>query len=90
MPIDQIARKYSQLFLLPMYYNSFISVHAAIIAINQTIENGDPAATLAALQNPNAHLINVHVENENYYQEQLLVAKQTKRASVDLDVSAFF
>lgn len=62
-------------------------MHAAVIVINQTIENGDANATLQALQNPNAHLVNVHVENADYYQDRLLAAKQAKRASVDLDVS---
>lgn len=54
------------------------ALHAAIIAINEAIENGVALETMAALRNPSAMLINLDIEVSKNYQDQLYSAKQVK------------
>lgn len=56
----------------------FDSVHAAVIAINDAIDHGDPAGTLAAMKNPNAMLLNLEESAAQHYQDTLFQAKAEK------------
>ncbi|KAJ8340322.1 hypothetical protein SKAU_G00349550 [Synaphobranchus kaupii] len=57
------------------------ALHAAVIAINDAIENGVPEGTLAAMHNPNAMLVNIDNASAQYYQDTLSQAKAEKVAS---------
>ncbi|XP_078062673.1 ras GTPase-activating-like protein IQGAP1, partial [Mustelus asterias] len=57
------------------------ALHAAVIAINDAVEKGVPAETLAAMKNPNAMLVNLDPEQSQQYQNTLSVAKQEKMAN---------
>lgn len=54
------------------------SVHAAVIAINDAIDHGEPAGTLAAMRNPNAMLLNLDENAAQNYQDTLFQAKAEK------------
>lgn len=59
----------------------FDAVHAAVIAINDAIDHGDPAGTLAAMRNPNAMLLNLDENAPQHYQDTLYQAKAEKVAN---------
>lgn len=61
--------------------SSLASVHAAVIAINEAIDQGVPEGTLAALQNPNAMLIQLDPSSAGQYHDTLYRAKGEKVAS---------
>lgn len=61
-------------------------VHAAVMAINEVLEKEDVAATLRALQNPAACLVDVQSENGPRYQVALLGAKREKSAKAGAQV----
>ncbi|XP_005989793.1 ras GTPase-activating-like protein IQGAP1 [Latimeria chalumnae] len=54
------------------------ALHAAVIAINDAIDHQVPKETLAALQNPNAMLVNLNESLSLAYQDALYQAKQDK------------
>ncbi|ESP02486.1 hypothetical protein LOTGIDRAFT_176414, partial [Lottia gigantea] len=54
------------------------ALHAAIIAINEAIENENSKETYNALQNPSAMLVNINLEAADNYQTLLFQAKHTK------------
>ncbi|TSK20028.1 Ras GTPase-activating-like protein IQGAP1 [Bagarius yarrelli] len=54
------------------------ALHAAVIAINEAIDHGDPAGTLAAMKNPNAMLLNLDESAAQHYQDTLYQAKAEK------------
>lgn len=56
-------------------------MHAAVIAINDAIDHGVPEGTLAAMQNPNAMLVNLDPSGINDYHHTLYRAKGEKVAS---------
>lgn len=64
---------------MTVYY--FDSVHAAVIAINDAIDHGDPTGTLAAMRNPNAMLLNLDQSAAQHYQDTLFQAKAEKVAN---------
>ena len=85
MPVDEAARKHTTNF--PPIFNkcipshltcTFPAVHAAVIAINEAIDHQVAPDTLAALQNPMAHLVNVSEDLDDSYQATLFAAKQHK------------
>ena len=53
-------------------------VHAAVLAINEAIDKGDPQQTLLQLQNPAAVLKDVEEQNSQKYHETLQTAKTNK------------
>ncbi|XP_075893447.1 ras GTPase-activating-like protein IQGAP1 [Nelusetta ayraudi] len=57
------------------------ALHAAVIAINDAIDHGVPEGTLAAMQNPNAMLVNLDPSGINDYHHTLYRAKGEKVAS---------
>ncbi|XP_048473021.1 ras GTPase-activating-like protein IQGAP1 [Rhincodon typus] len=57
------------------------ALHAAVIAINDAIEKGVPAETLAAMKNPNAMLVNLDPTQSVQYQDTLSAAKHEKMAN---------
>lgn len=57
------------------------ALHAAVIAINDAIEHGDPAGTMAAMRNPNAMLLNLEESAAQHYQDTLFQAKAEKVAN---------
>ncbi|XP_072408968.1 ras GTPase-activating-like protein IQGAP1 [Chiloscyllium punctatum] len=57
------------------------ALHAAVIAINDAIEKGIPAETLATMQNPNAMLVNLDSTQSVQYQNTLSAAKHEKVAN---------
>uniref|UniRef100_A0A3Q2QU79 IQ motif containing GTPase activating protein 1 n=1 Tax=Fundulus heteroclitus TaxID=8078 RepID=A0A3Q2QU79_FUNHE len=57
------------------------AAHAAVIAINEAIDHGVPEGTLAAMQNPNAMLLNLDTESAQTYHDTLYRAKGEKVAS---------
>lgn len=74
-----------QIGLIQLLFKVFVldgfvatSVHAAVIAINEAIDRQVAPDTLAALQNPMAHLINISEDLDDGYQATLLAAKQHK------------
>lgn len=56
-------------------------MHAAVIAINEAIDHGVPEGTLAAMQNPNAMLVNLDASSAGQYHETLCQAKGEKVAN---------
>lgn len=56
-------------------------MHAAVIAINDAIDHGVPEGTMAAMQNPNAMLVNLDPSSVNDYHHTLYRAKGEKVAS---------
>lgn len=56
-------------------------MHAAVIAINDAIDHGVPEGTLAAMQNPNAMLVNLDPSSVHDYHHTLYRAKGEKVAS---------
>ncbi|KAL3866731.1 hypothetical protein ACJMK2_044012 [Sinanodonta woodiana] len=68
------------------------ALHAAIIAINEAVENGNASETMAALRNPAAMLVNLMEETTEEYQTLLHEARATKaenarNKSVDPDTT---
>ncbi|XP_064650547.1 ras GTPase-activating-like protein IQGAP1 isoform X2 [Lineus longissimus] len=57
------------------------ALHAAVIAINEAIENQEPEDTLTSLSNKEAHLVNILPEYADKYQSILFEAKHTKAES---------
>uniref|UniRef100_A0A3Q0S3J5 IQ motif containing GTPase activating protein 1 n=1 Tax=Amphilophus citrinellus TaxID=61819 RepID=A0A3Q0S3J5_AMPCI len=57
------------------------ALHAAVIAINEAIDHGVPEGTLAAMQNPNAMLVNLDPNSARQYHDTLYQAKGGKVAS---------
>lgn len=57
------------------------SVHAAVIAINEAIDQGVPEGTLAAMQNPNAMLVHLDPSSAQQYHDTLYQAKGNKVAN---------
>uniref|UniRef100_A0A3B3WNZ6 IQ motif containing GTPase activating protein 1 n=1 Tax=Poecilia mexicana TaxID=48701 RepID=A0A3B3WNZ6_9TELE len=57
------------------------ALHAAVIAINEAIDQGVPEGTLAAMQNPNAMLLNLDPVSAQKYHDTLYQAKGEKVAS---------
>ena len=53
-------------------------VEAAVLHVNETLEEGDPDKTLEALQSGALDLRDVSPENKAYYHEGLLTRKQKK------------
>jgi len=62
-------------------FEFFLSVHAAVIAINEAIDHRIPADTFTALKNPNAMLVNLEECLASTYQDILYQAKQDKMAN---------
>uniref|UniRef100_A0A673C0J9 IQ motif containing GTPase activating protein 1 n=1 Tax=Sphaeramia orbicularis TaxID=375764 RepID=A0A673C0J9_9TELE len=65
------------------------ALHAAVIAINEAIDQGVPEGTLAAMQNPNAMLLNLDVSSAQLYHDTLYQAKgekQMENADAERDV----
>uniref|UniRef100_A0A669EFY3 IQ motif containing GTPase activating protein 1 n=1 Tax=Oreochromis niloticus TaxID=8128 RepID=A0A669EFY3_ORENI len=56
-------------------------LHAAVIAINEAIDQGVPEGTLAAMQNPNAMLVNLDRSCAQQYHDTLYQAKGKKVAN---------
>ena len=63
---------------LKTFYGAFLSVHAAVIVINDALDKQVADETLTALQNPAAHLNNIYTELSDTYQDVLYEAKETK------------
>lgn len=61
--------------------NSSPPVHAAVIAINEAIDQGVPEGTMAAMQNPNAMLLQMNTSSAQHYQDMLHSAKAEKVAN---------
>uniref|UniRef100_A0A6Q2WRP0 IQ motif containing GTPase activating protein 1 n=1 Tax=Esox lucius TaxID=8010 RepID=A0A6Q2WRP0_ESOLU len=57
------------------------ALHAAVIAINEAIDHGVPEGTMAAMQNPNAMLIQLDAGSARHYQDMLHGAKSNKVAN---------
>ena len=53
-------------------------MHAAVIAINEAINNQVTDETVAALENPAAHLVNVNPDLSEEYQSVLYAALSSK------------
>lgn len=64
-------------------------MHAAVIAINEAIDQGVPEATLAAMQNPNAMLVHLDPNSASKYHETLYRAKGEKVANSRKRVRGF-
>lgn len=64
------------------------SVHAAVIAINEAVDQGVPEGTLAAMQNANAMLVNLDPCSARQYHDTLYQAKGEKVANSRKRVSA--
>uniref|UniRef100_A0A8C6TXF8 IQ motif containing GTPase activating protein 1 n=1 Tax=Neogobius melanostomus TaxID=47308 RepID=A0A8C6TXF8_9GOBI len=54
------------------------ALHAAVIAINEAVDHGDPQGTFTAMQNPNAMLGQLDPESAQDYQTTLHRAKDEK------------
>ncbi|XP_035538359.1 ras GTPase-activating-like protein IQGAP1 [Morone saxatilis] len=57
------------------------ALHAAVIAINEAIDHGVPEGTVAAMQNPNAMLLNLDTSCARQYHDTLYQAKGEKVAN---------
>ncbi|XP_056135210.1 ras GTPase-activating-like protein IQGAP1 isoform X2 [Lampris incognitus] len=57
------------------------ALHAAVIAINEAIDQRVPEGTLAAMNNPNAMLVNLDPSSGQHYQDMLDHAKGEKVAN---------
>ncbi|KAM3625760.1 uncharacterized protein V6R79_017223 [Siganus canaliculatus] len=57
------------------------ALHAAVIAINEAIDQGAPEGTLTALKNPNAMLVNLDTSFAQEYHNTLYQAKGEKVAN---------
>ncbi|KAK1891744.1 Ras GTPase-activating-like protein IQGAP1, partial [Dissostichus eleginoides] len=57
------------------------ALHAAVIAINDAIDHGVPEGTVAAMQNPNAMLVNLDANAACQYHDTLYQAKGEKVAN---------
>uniref|UniRef100_A0A3Q2W9Y8 IQ motif containing GTPase activating protein 1 n=1 Tax=Haplochromis burtoni TaxID=8153 RepID=A0A3Q2W9Y8_HAPBU len=57
------------------------ALHAAVIAINEAIDQGVPEGTLAAMQNPNAMLVKLDPSCAQQYHDTLYQAKGKKVAN---------
>ncbi|GLD68712.1 ras GTPase-activating-like protein IQGAP3 [Lates japonicus] len=61
-----------------LYGKVKFTVHAAVIAINEAVDQGDAGVTAAALRNPNAMLTHLQEALTSVYQEMLCQAKRRK------------
>ncbi|KAJ3592857.1 hypothetical protein NHX12_005195, partial [Muraenolepis orangiensis] len=57
------------------------ALHAAVIAINEAIDQGVPEGTMAAMQNPNTMLVNMDGGTAEHYHDMLYQAKGQKVAN---------
>ncbi|XP_061671734.1 ras GTPase-activating-like protein IQGAP1 [Syngnathoides biaculeatus] len=57
------------------------SLHAAVIAINEAVDQGLPEGTLTAMQNPNAMLVKLDPNSARQYHQTLYQAKGEKVAN---------
>ncbi|KAG7271758.1 hypothetical protein CRUP_032661 [Coryphaenoides rupestris] len=57
------------------------ALHAAVIAINEAIDQGVPEGTMAAMQNPNTMLVNLDNDTAQSYHDMLYQAKGQKVAN---------
>ncbi|XP_076002971.1 ras GTPase-activating-like protein IQGAP1 isoform X2 [Genypterus blacodes] len=57
------------------------ALHAAVIAINEAIDQGVPEATVVAMNNPNAMLVNLDSNSARHYHDMLYQAKGEKVAN---------
>lgn len=64
-------------------------MHAAVIAINEAVDQGVPEGTLAAMQNPNAMLVNLDASSAHQYHNTLYQAKGEKVANSRKRVRSF-
>lgn len=64
-------------------------MHAAVIAINEAIDQGVPEGTLAAMQNPNAMLVKLDPSCAQQYHDTLYQAKGKKVANSRKRVTGF-
>lgn len=67
-----------------------MSLHAvsqSIQAINEAVDAGDPAQTLAALRNPGSGLYGVTSECAQTYQNDLVKIKEERKAEGEEDLS---
>ena len=78
MPLVLIATSFPEIFEVIHVCVVVLSVHAAVIAINDAIDHQVASATLEALRNPNAHLVDINAENADELQGVLYEAKSTK------------
>ena len=65
-------------------------VHAAIIAINEAIDQQLAPETYAALQNPSAMLVNLELGTPEEYQDLLFRAKDVKAENARNKVVFFY
>uniref|UniRef100_A0A3B4F3C9 IQ motif containing GTPase activating protein 1 n=1 Tax=Pundamilia nyererei TaxID=303518 RepID=A0A3B4F3C9_9CICH len=65
------------------------ALHAAVIAINEAIDQGVPEGTLAAMQNPNAMLVKLDPSCAQQYHDTLYQAKGKKVANSRKRVTGF-
>uniref|UniRef100_A0A8D0A3G0 IQ motif containing GTPase activating protein 1 n=1 Tax=Sander lucioperca TaxID=283035 RepID=A0A8D0A3G0_SANLU len=65
------------------------ALHAAVIAINEAIDHGVPEGTVAAMQNPNAMLVNLDARSARQYHDTLYQAKGKKVANSRKRVRSF-
>lgn len=68
---------------------SSVLVHAAVIAINEAIDQGVPEGTLAAMHNPNTMLVNLDASCAHQYHDTLYQAKGEKVANSRKRVRSF-
>nr|XP_033785202.1 ras GTPase-activating-like protein IQGAP2 isoform X2 [Geotrypetes seraphini] len=61
-----------------------ITLHAAVIAINEAIEKGVASQTMVTLMNPNAMLVNVEESHAQEYHRELSYAKRRKEENSKL------
>ncbi|KAM6981261.1 ras GTPase-activating-like protein IQGAP1 [Aplochiton taeniatus] len=57
------------------------ALHAAVIAINEAVDQGVPEGTMVAMQNPNAMLLQLDPSSAQHYQDMLYCAKGEKVAN---------
>uniref|UniRef100_A0A8C6WRL7 IQ motif containing GTPase activating protein 1 n=1 Tax=Neogobius melanostomus TaxID=47308 RepID=A0A8C6WRL7_9GOBI len=61
------------------------ALHAAVIAINEAVDHGDPQGTFTAMQNPNAMLGQLDPESAQDYQTTLHRAKDEKMENAEAE-----
>jgi len=63
-----------------MFFAFVPAVSQSIQAVNEAVDSGDPAQTLAALRSPGAGLYGVTSECGQIYQDDLSKIKEEKKA----------
>ena len=71
------------MFFFPSAFYWRFSAHAAIVAINETIDKNDPDELFKVLSNPAARLLNLYESNKVGYQNKLAEEKHRKTAAAD-------